>query len=259
MNQEIFRRLEGTKALKEFLKKNKALILHICLLLLVFAALSGIALLILMAMDVVYFDDGVQFSRELFATFKNSWIGWLSFIGVQVLVTTLLSFVPGTSMTFILLSQTMFDYAWQAFLLSFISVMTSSFIMYFTGRFGGYKLSTKILGEEDCEKASRLLNGKAAVFFPIMMTFPAFPDDALIMIAGTLKMSLKWFLPSVIIGRGIGIATITFGLSFVPFEKFTSPWHWVAFILACIVFGLGIFFGAKKFSNWLEKRKQKQE
>ena len=245
--------------MKEFLQKNKKRILNIILLLSIFLALSLVAMFLLMAFDVIYFDEGVQFNQELFLSFRNSWGGWLSFIGVQVVVTTVLCFIPGTSMTFILLSQTLFNHAWQAFLLSFISVMLSSFIMYLTGRFGGYKLSTKILGEEDCEKASRLLNGKAAVFFPIMMTFPAFPDDALIMIAGTLKMSLKWFLPSVIIGRGIGIATITFGLSIIPFEKFTSPWHWIIFIVACIVFGLGIFFGAKKFSNWLEMRRQKQE
>ena len=245
--------------MKKFLQKNKKRILNVSLLLLSFIALSLVAMLLLMAFNVVYFDDGVQFNAELFSSFKNSWAGWLSFIGIQVLVTTLLCFIPGTSMTFILLSQTLFNQPWQAFLLSFVSVMLSSFIMYLVGRFGGYKLSTKILGEEDCEKASKLLNGKAAVFFPIMMTFPAFPDDALIMIAGTLKMSLKWFLPSVIIGRGIGIATITFGLSIIPFDKFTTPWHWIIFILACIVFGLGIFFGAKKFSNWLERHRQKQE
>ena len=46
-----------------------------------------------------------------------------------------------------------------------------------------------------------------------MMMFPIFPDDALVMIAGTLKMKLRWFIPSIVIGRGIGIAAIVFGFS----------------------------------------------
>jgi uncharacterized membrane protein YdjX (TVP38/TMEM64 family) len=126
--------------------------------------------------------------------------------------------------------------------------------MYLTGRFGGYMICTKLLGEEDCKKASKLLNDKGLVFFPLMMLFPIFPDDALVMIAGTLKMSLKWFIPSIVICRGIGIATIIFGLSSVPFELFTTPWHWIGFILAVAALIIGIFFLAFKFNNFLESR-----
>ena len=129
--------------------------------------------------------------------------------------------------------------------------------MYLIGRFGGYKVCQKMLGEEDCEKASELLNHKGAVYFPLMMMFPIFPDEALIMIAGTLKMSLKWFVPSVVIGRGIGIASIVFSMSIIPFEKLTSVWHWVALIAVFAVFVVGIFYAAYKFNEFLEKRNQR--
>jgi uncharacterized membrane protein YdjX (TVP38/TMEM64 family) len=133
--------------------------------------------------------------------------------------------------------------------------MLSSLMMYLIGRFGGYNLCKKLLGEEDCEKASDLLNNKGTIFFPIMMLFPMFPDDALVMVAGTLKMSLKWFIPSIVVGRGIGVATIIFGLSSIPFDKFTSPWHWVAFIGACAI-GIGlVFLGAAKFNKYLQNKK----
>ena len=147
-------------------------------------------------------------------------------------------------MAFILLSQALYPTSWEAFILSFTSVMISSAMMYIVGRSGGYKICTHILGAEDCEKSLTLLRNKGTVFFPLMMMFPIFPDDALVMIAGTLKMSLKWFSPSIVIGRGIGISTIIFGLSIVPFDKFTSAWHWIAFVAVCLVLVVLVFIAA---------------
>lgn len=241
--------------IKELWRKNKKTLLSLCLTLLIFVAFSVAAMLIFMAFGIVSFDGGVQFNGEIFDSFKNSWYGWIIFILVQILFTTLLSFVPGTSMAFIMLTQTLYENPWHAFLISFIGVMLSSTMMYVAGRFGGYKICTKMLGEEDCEKASQLLNNKGAVYFPIMMLFPAFPDDALIMIAGMLKMSLKWFIPSIVIGRGIGIATIVFGLSIVPFDQFTTPFHWIGFILLCAAGIAAVFYLAYRFNKFLEKRK----
>ena len=86
--------------------------------------------------------------------------------------------------------------------------------------------------------------------------FPIFPDDALVMMAGTLKMSLKWFIPSIVVGRGIGIATIIFGLSIVPFDKFTSVWHWIFFILACAVFIALVFYAAIKFNRYMDSKRE---
>ena len=127
--------------------------------------------------------------------------------------------------------------------------------MYLLGKYGGYKLCEKILGEKDCKKASDLLNHKATIYFPIMMMFPIFPDDALVMLAGTFKMSLAWFIPSIVVGRSIGIATYTFGLRTIPFNRFTSPWHWVIFIVVCVVGVVGVFFGAHKINQHLEKKR----
>ena len=76
------------------------------------------------------------------------------------------------------------------------------------------------------------------------------------MIAGTLKMKLNWFIPSIVFGRGIGIATIVFGLAVIPYDKFTTPWHWIGFILICII-GLAIvFFAAHLFNKYLEKKRK---
>lgn len=244
--------------MKSFFKKYEKIV-KILLILLIFFLVSVVSTVILSLFGIVYFDDGIQLNRELFDAFKFSWYGCLAIIAIQVIVTSLLSFVPGASMAFIMLLETMYDNPVVAFIVAFSGVMLSSLMMYVIGRFGGYGLCKKLLGEEDCERASDLLNNKGTVFFPLMMMFPMFPDDALVMVAGTLKMSLKWFIPSIVIGRGIGVVTIIFGLSIVPFEKFTSIWHWVAFIALCAVVIVGIFLGAARFNKYLNNRKPKEE
>ena len=247
---------KGLENIKAFLKKEKKGIINILITIAAFVLLSVIAMLLLMAFDVIYFEDGMHFNIELFDSFRSSWYGWIIFILSQTVLSILLCVIPGAAMAFIFLSQAIYPVAWQAFLLSFSSVMISSTVMYLVGRFGGYKLCAKFLGEEDCAKALGLLRDKGTVFFPFMMMFPIFPDDALVMIAGTLKMSLKWFIPSIVIGRGIGIATIIFGFSIVPFDKFTSAWHWIGFIALCIILICLVFFFAFKFNKMMSARKQ---
>ena len=243
----------------DFLKRNKAAIFKFALMLLTVILISTVTFLLLMAFGVVYFDDGMQFNLELFEAFRSSWYGWIIVILLQTILSMLMCIVPGASMAFILLSQALYPTSWEAFILSFTSVMTSSAVMYIVGRFGGYKICTHILGTEDCEKSLTLLRNKGTVYFPLMMMFPIFPDDALVMIAGTLKMSLKWFIPSIVIGRGIGIATIIFGLSLVPFDKFTTVFHWIAFVLICLVLVVLVFWGANKLNVHMENKRREHE
>lgn len=247
------------KKVKEFFVRNKKKILSLLLVLLVLIAISVAAMFIMSACGVLHFeDDGIHLNNEFFLDFISSWYGWVILILLQVIITSLLCFVPGASMAFILLIQTFFPKAWQAFLLAYSGVVFSSLIMYLLGRVGGYKICEKLLGSEDCKKASDLLNHKGAVYFPFMMMFPVFPDDALVMIAGTLRMSMKWFAPSILLGRGIGVAAIIFGLAVIPYEKFTSPFHWILFILLCAAFIFAVFFAAHKFNVFLENHSKKK-
>lgn len=241
------------------MKDKKKLILNIVMILATLIASAGLSILILSAFNVVSFNDGIKFNPHLFESFKNSWYGWIIFILFQSILTILLCIVPGVSMAFIILCSTIYTVPWQAFLLSFVSVITSSFAMYVCGRFGGYKLCVRLLGKEDCNKALDLLENKSTVFFPLMMLFPVFPDDALVMIAGTIKMKLKWFIPSIIIGRGIGIATIVFGFSLIPFERFTTFYDWIVFITVCVVWMFIIFHFANKLSKKLEQKNKKEK
>ena len=129
--------------------------------------------------------------------------------------------------------------------------MLSSAILYTLGRFGGYKLCKKLLGEADSEKALTLLRDNGTVYFPLMMMFPIFPDDALTMVAGTIRMKLAWFIPSVIIGRGVGVATIIFGIETMLPDKNSSSYIYDWFILATVIaFGLVcVFYLANKLNK----------
>lgn len=240
--------------MKEFLTKRKKLIFELLLVLIILIATAAVSFLILSLFNVISFDGGIQFNASIFDSFKNSWYGFIIFILFQTLLTILLCIVPGVSMAFIVLCSTVYPDHWQAFLISFISVMLSSLIMYLLGRFGGYKLCEKMLGKEECEKTLPLLNVKGTIYFPLMMIFPVFPDDALVMLAGTIRMKLRYFIPSIIIGRGIGISTIIFGVSLIPFSEFTSLYDWIVFITVCIVWITIIFDLANKLSKKIESK-----
>ena len=222
-------------------------------------AISVVSLILLIIFNVVYFDDGMKFNSELFISFKDAWYGWLLFILLQTVLSMLLCAIPGAAMAFTLLSMTIYTQPLHAFIISFVAMLIASGTLYVIGRFGGYKLCVKLLGESDCDRALTLLRNKGTVYFPLLMMFPTFPDEALTMIAGTLKMSMKWFVPSIVIGRGIGIATITFGISSIPFEQFTSIFHWIGFILLCGVIMFGALWGAHKINQIMEKKRAGQQ
>ena len=236
------------------LSKNKKIIIKVLLTILGLIAISALSILVLSLFDIITYDGGIVFNERLFDSFKHSWYGCLMFIVFQTCLTILLCIVPGISMAFIILCTKLYPDPWLAFFISFSSVMITSFIMYITGRFGGYKLCEKILGEEDCERSLSLLTTKSTVYFPLMMLFPAFPDDALVMMAGTIKMKLKHFIPSIFICRGIGILTIVFGFSLIPFHEFDTLYDWVVFITVCIVWIYIIFHFANKLSKKLEQK-----
>ena len=84
-----------------------------------------------------------------FIGFKGEWVqplvqnaGWFSYILyiiLQVIITTLLCFVPATTFTFTLLSVNVFGVI-IGLILSIIGCWISSITMFLVGRYGGTKL-----------------------------------------------------------------------------------------------------------------------
>ena len=74
----------GLKKTKNFVVENRGKLGKLLLMLAALAALSAAALLILYALDIVYFEDGLQINMHLFDKFQNSWYGWMIVIAVQL-------------------------------------------------------------------------------------------------------------------------------------------------------------------------------
>lgn len=231
-----------------------------------FLKLFGIVLLvslatfgILLLTGVMAFgEDGIYFNMELFRVYQGSPIGTIGIVLILSVLTILLCFIPGLSMAFILLINSLYVNPWAAFGVAFARVMVTSSMLYLLGRFGGYNFCKKLLGEADSEKALGLLRDNGTIYFPLMMMFPIFPDDALTMVAGTIKMKLAWFIPSIVIGRGVGTATIIFGIEYLLPDKGSDSYFYDWFILVTVVaFALVcVFYLANKLNKMMALKRE---
>ena len=185
---------------------------------------------------------------------KSGAIGWLVFIVLEVLITVLLCFVPGTSMAIILIGVAIFGAKWQTFLICFSGVILSSVAMDLVGRFGGSRIVIWLVGKSDYERAVDLVQRKGSVYIPLFYLFPAFPDDAICMVAGMSKVNFWFHLGSIILCRGLGCATIVFGVSILPIHENMTIWEWVE-IITIIAFWVIVAF---TFATWVGRKIEKR-
>ena len=191
------------------------------------------------------------------------------YIALRVVCTIFLSFMPACSMIFDLLSLATFDYLHPAliFLICLTSVVLTSIVMDLIGRFGGNKAIVKILGKEEYEEAKDLIQEKGMVYVPVMYLLPIFPDDAICMVSGATKMNFWVHLLEIILCRGIGCATVIFGVQIIPPEvsSFTSrnPVDYLRVALLIIAYVGLLLYLAKLVDKWLSgflaKRKHKKQ
>lgn len=223
----------------------KWVILIVCI-----ALISLISWLTLDGLGITSFDG----LRTLIAG-CGAW-GWVVFILLQIFVTTLLCFVPATSMTFIIVSIILFG-AWQGFIISSVGVILSSMTMFLIGRFGGEKIAVKMVGEESLKKAQDLIAVKSKIYLPLMFLFPFFPDDALCMVAGITKMRWWEFLLIVICCRTVGVAMTCFlGSDLIDWSALTII-DWFVFISVCLIDLYIIYRLADKLEKKIKEKKDK--
>ena len=231
---------------KEFCKKYKKALIHLLILLAVALLLSGLIFLILFLTDVLQItNNGLQFNLPLFETIKDQRRSYLLYFLLQVVLTVILCFVPGTSMAFIMVGVGLWGSTWQTYLLVFAGVVASSLLMDFIGRFGGVAIIKRLFGEEDYNNGKMILKEKGAVYLPIMYLFPMFPDDMLCCLAGLTRIKIWYHLLIILLCRGVGIATIVYGIDLIPFETFTTFWDWIIFITVAIIWVYLIFKAAR--------------
>lgn len=223
----------------------------------------GIILLCLIALCVGIYFILKHFGITDVETIRNVvekcgvW-GWLVFMLMFIFASIFLCFIPGTSASFIVVSIVLFG-AWKAFILSSVSVIIASSIMFFIGHTFGEKVAEKIVGKDSLHKAQNLIDVKSKIFLPLMFLFPAFPDDALCMVAGMTKMKYWYFLIVVAVCRTIGIATICFlGSGFINWASL-SIIEWFCLITCCLVWLFVIFKASNKIEQKIKNKKVEEK
>ncbi len=251
------------KRLHEFWNQYQDSLRKIILFLAVCILLSCLVFLILYLTKVIQFDNGLVFNSALFENIKTEWYGYLTFFLIQVIVTVLLCFAPGGSATFIALGVVLYGPTWQCFLLVFSGVIASSLLMDLLGRFGGSFLLQKLFSKADYDKGMALLQEKGIVYLPVMYLLPVFPDDLLCCLAGMSKIKFWYHTLIILLCRGVGCATIVFGISLIPYQEFTTPWEWIQAITIVLFWVILLFYLArlidKKLTAYLKKKQTLKE
>lgn len=245
--------------------RNKSLIIKIIIIVCVLASVTIGLYFLFRALGIT----DVNRLQEIIAS-CGAW-GWVVFLVLQVICTSLLCMVPATSMTFITVGVILFGANWKTFLLCFAGVILASFLMDAIGRFGGSKLIKKIIGTKSYEETFSLVQTKGMVYIPVMYLLPIFPDDFICMICGSLRV--KWWIHylEIILCRGIGCATIVFGVSILPDALISALksfdwayigshlWDYITMLTVLVFWVIVLLFIARKIDKFLSKKIKKQQ
>lgn len=251
------------KRSREWLHAHRRQIGRGAIILACFLLVSGVVLALTMTLPVgdplLYWEGGFRMSDEVFDDMLGRW--WFPLVAMllQACLTVLLCAVPGASMAVIITLVAIVGSNWKSFLISYVSVLISSTIMFFIGKLGGKKAIDWIAGEGSTDKAMAVIREKGTVYFPATIILPGFPDDALCMVAGAIRMNPWFYAISILVCKAIGVATIVWGVGVVPFDSFTSLWDWLVFLTVCLVW---VWIGLKIcrwIDAWLTKKMRKKK
>lgn len=158
---------------------------------------------------------------------------FLIFMLLQILQTTILQ-VPAIIVT---IAGTIIFGRFTAFILSFLSVMIGSVLMFWLGRKAGRKCLNFFAGKDKSQDLINRISQCKYLFF-LMMLFPLFPDDILCVVAGVTNMSFGFFFWTNVITRFLGIGcTVFFGSGkVIPFSG------WGLLVWGCILIIIASLF-----------------
>lgn len=200
--------------------------------------------------------------------FQGDWIkpiiestgvfGYIIYVLLQVVITTIMCFVPATTFTFTLLSVQLFG-PLTGFLLSAIGCWLSSMLMFFIGKRFGEPFIDWLVGKPARIKAQNMVSGRATVIVPVMLACPFFPDDAICMVSGLTKMKYWYFAVVAAVCRTIGVGVTAFlGGDLLNYAAFTLL-DWFLFINIIVIDAILVWKLSTKVEQWINKKKQKEE
>ena len=206
------------------------------------ATAISIIVICVVALFVAFYYTGLlshfsslEEARSWFESF-GAW-AWIIYFLIQVAQVVILP-IPAQITT---IAGVLIFGAWKAFLISAIAIILASYLCFGIGRWVGVKVAYKIASKETVDKYRNLLTKKGRLLLPIMFIFPAFPDDLLCFIAGTTKMTWRYFMIITLLTRLVGVACICWLGSgeLIPFSGWGIPiWIAIGILMAFAVFFL---------------------
>lgn len=225
---------------------------------------ANILVIFVVVLFIIFYYTGLlshfsslEEAREWFSSF-GAW-AWIIFFLIQIAQVVVLP-IPAQITT---IAGVLIFGAWKAFVISAIATLIGSYICFGIGKWFGVKVAYKLASKETVDKYRNLLTKKGRLLLPVMFLFPAFPDDLLCFIAGTTKMTWRYFIIITILTRIISIACICWLGSgeLIPFSDWGIP-VWIVIgilMLTCIIL---IFKYQEQIEQWIirtftKKGKQK--
>ena len=151
---------------------------------------------------------------------------------IMEFVQVLLGPVPSTIMT--AATGIICPNGWYAYLLCITATLSAAVVNFYLGRSLGRKIIIWITSEETLDKWEKRLTQSKYTYF-LLMIFPFFPHDILCYVAGTTKMSFRYFFTTNFITRSIELLIICFlGTGeIIPYSGWGIP-VWIALIILVI-------------------------
>ena len=219
------------------------------------ALFSNILVLSIVALFTIFYYTGLlshfsslEEARKWFESF-GIW-AWLIFFIIQILQVVVLP-IPAQITT---IAGVLLFGPWIAFVISAIAIVIGSFACFAIGKLFGVKIAYKLASKQTVDKYRDLLTKKGRVLLPVMFLFPAFPDDLLCFVAGTTKMTWRYFIIVTLLTRLIGVACICwFGSGdLIPFHGWGIP-VWIVIGIVMIVTVFLLFKYQEQFEEWVIK------
>jgi len=174
----------------------------------------------------------VKTLRDFVSKF-GAW-SWLVFILLQCLISTPIFVMPLEDELWVTLSILLFGVK-VGCVISIISMIATSSLLYLIGKVFGFKLAKKLVGEKTLNDVQQKFSVKSKLSLPFLYLIPFFPHDALCILSGIGKMRFIYFAIITLFMRSIEIVSICFlGGGFIDWAELTK-FEWLVFVNLLII------------------------
>lgn len=173
---------------------------------------SFIFLILTVILFIIGYRAGIFTDQTKMEDFLRQFGSWtpIIFIGLQAfqVVIPVVPFAIGCVVGIIFFGP------WYGFLYNYIGIVLGSILAFLIAKKYGRPLIRSLFGDKLMEKYNKYTDGEGFnKMFALSIFFPLAPDDFLCYLAGTTKMSFKFFTLVILLGKPLSLAVYSFSLN----------------------------------------------